>query len=66
MGNNRNYTERDVIDALNRKVDLRVQNGQIRELISGKGDVGIKSRGKIDFLVNYLDYVHFYVEKFEH
>lgn len=74
MSKSRNYTEQQVVEALNKKMDLRVRNGQIQELKThpigkgstpAKGDVGIKSRGKIDFLTRYLDYTHFYVDKFE-
>lgn len=60
----RNYDEQKVVADLNKKSDIRIANGQVRELSKGKGDVGIKSRGKIDFLTKYLDYTHFYVEKF--
>lgn len=71
----RNYDEKTVVDALSRKFDLRVKNGQIQELkrfpadVEGatpaKGDVGIKTKGKIDFLCKHHDYVHFYVDRFE-
>ena len=70
----RNYDERKVVDDLNKKADLRVKNGQIQELkrfpvgkdsTPARGDVGIKSKGKIDFLCKQHDYVHFYVNKFE-
>lgn len=69
------YDEHTVVDDLNRKHDLRVRNGQIQELkthpadiqgaMHARGDVGIKSKGKIDFLCNYKDYVHYYVDKFD-
>lgn len=69
----RNYNEAQVVDALNKKHDLKVKNGQIMELKThpgkggtpSKGDVGIKSKGKIDFLTRYCDFTHFFVEKFE-
>lgn len=70
---NRNYNESTVVDDLNKKSDLRVRNGQIMELKTNptkggtpsRGDVGIKAKGKIDFLCNFKGYVHFYVDKFD-
>lgn len=65
MGNERGYQEDDVVQSLRRKADLRVVGRQIQELKKGKGDVGIKSRGKIDFLVKYRGYSHFLVDDFK-
>lgn len=67
------YVEWRVVDQLNKKHDLRVKGKQIMELMNNpgkggtpsKGDVGIKSKGKIDFLVNYCNYTHFFVPKFD-
>lgn len=65
----KNYTEMEVLGQLKRKADLQIRGKQIQENINpskgAKGDVGIKSRGKIDFLVNYLGYVHIFVDEFK-
>ena len=60
------FEETQVVIDLNKKLDLRVEGGQIKEMLPphSKGDVGIKSRGKIDFLTKYRGYTHFYVSKF--
>lgn len=64
----RNYNEDTVVAQLNKKADLNVnqQTRTIQELEPpySRRDVGIKSRGKIDFLCGYKDYSHFYVKKF--
>lgn len=62
----RNYTEHEVVNALKKKQDLRIIGKQVQELINGRGDVGIRSRGKIDFLVHYCGYIHFFVADFKH
>jgi len=61
----RGYTEDEVLAKLKRKSDLRVVGKQIQELKEGKGDVGIGTKGKIDFLVNYCGYIHIYVNDFK-
>lgn len=62
MAKNRNYTEEAVIGELRKKHDISIPQGDKRiiELFGSvsKGDVGIKSKGKIDFLVNYCGYHH--------
>lgn len=60
------YVEYKVVEQLNRKSDLQVSNRQIREVVGkeAKGDVGIKARGKIDFLTNYCEYTYFTVDTF--
>lgn len=68
------YVEEEVVGHLNRKNDLRVHGKQILELKThpgkggtpARGDVGIKSKGKIDFLCRYHQYTHFYVDSFRH
>lgn len=62
-GKSRNYVEHEVVRQLNKKSDITIVGKQIKELSKGKGDVGIRSRGKIDFLVKYCGYVHFFVSK---
>ena len=58
----RNYDEGEVVRSLNKKNDIRINQGQ-KEIVETRGpsasrDVGIKSRGKISFLVNYCGYTH--------
>lgn len=62
---NKGYTEDQVLLALRRKADLRVVGKQIQQLKEGKGDVGNGTRGKIDFLLKYCGYTHFYVKDFK-
>lgn len=62
---NKEYNEFEVVEQLKKKADIRIKGKQIMEMIQGKGDVGIKSKGKIDFLVHYHHYVHFFVSKFD-
>lgn len=70
----RDYQEHEVVAQLRRKADLDIDGKIIRELRRfaeekdshpAKGDVGIKSKGKIDFLVKYCGYTHYYVNKFK-
>lgn len=68
----KDYLENEVVTQLKKKSDLRIIGKQIQELMRdppeggtlSKGDVGIGSRGKIDFLVKYCGYAHFHVVKF--
>lgn len=54
------YNELDVLRDLHKKHDLRVflETRQIVMLYgsSVRGDIGIKTKGKIDFLINYQGY----------
>ena len=61
-----NYREYEVVAQLKRKADLDIEGKTIRELTRNhsKGDVGIKSKGKIDFLTKYCGFVHYYVDSF--
>lgn len=67
------YDEEQVVADLNRKHDIHIQGKQIMELTNNpgkggmhsRGDVGIRSKGKIDFLVHYRHYSHFYVASFK-
>lgn len=63
---NRGYQEDKVVAQINRKADINVNGRQIQEIIGGKGDVGIGTKGKIDFLVNYCGFIHIYVAKFKY
>jgi len=60
----RDYVEHEVVAQLRKKADLDIVGKQIQENNgpSCKGDVGIKSRGKIDFLIKYCGYTHFFVQ----
>lgn len=68
----KDYIEEKVVDQLKKKSDLRINGKQIMELMnepgpkgtSSKGDVGIHTKGKIDFLTKYCHYVHFHVSSF--
>lgn len=58
----KNYIESEVVRSLSKKSDISISQGQ-KQIVenwgpSAKGDVGIKSKGKINFLVNYCGYVH--------
>jgi hypothetical protein len=57
---NKNYDEEQVVRQLNKLHDVFIElgSGNIMLLFGNKakGDVGIKSRGKIDFLVNFRGY----------
>lgn len=60
------YTEETVLVSLRRKADIRIVGKQIQELSDhGKGDVGNGTRGKIDFLIKYHGYTHFFVREFK-
>lgn len=59
------YSEEGVLNDFKKKHDLRVYGKQIHQLTDGKGDVGIRTKGKIDFLVKYHGYAHFFVEEFK-
>lgn len=56
----KNYSEYEVVKALNKKNDCYVSTHfkRIYELNEeGKGDIGIKSKGKMSFLKNYCGYL---------
>lgn len=63
----KDYVEHQVVQGLEKKHDLRVVGNTIQELLppASKGDVGIKSRGKIDFLKKYRGYRYEYVKEFK-
>lgn len=55
----RNYNEHEVVKSLNKKNDVFVNDKTNNVFVlssSGKGDIGIKAKGKIDFLRNYCKY----------
>lgn len=60
MTKNKGYEEYEVVRNLNKKHDVKVnpEEHSIKMLYGklAKGDVGIRSKGKIDFLVNYKGY----------
>jgi len=69
MAKKRNYQEETVVNQLNQKSDLLIpRDRKIVYMLFGslaKGDVGIKSRGKIDFLHKYHGYVTSWVTSFK-
>lgn len=62
------YDEETVVRQLQQKHDIRIdtQQGMISCLLMpwAKGDIGIKSKGKIDFLINHRDYKIQFTPKF--
>lgn len=66
MAKNKDLLEHEVVKSLNKKHDIGIFGTKIMELQPpySKGDVGIKSRGKIDFLRKYLGYTHIWVDEF--
>lgn len=58
------YQEYDIVAQISKKADLRVVGKQIQQLRDGKGDIGNGTKGKIDFLVKWCGYTHFYVNNF--
>ena len=70
MRKNKNYSVDEVLRSLSRKHDVRVE-GSFIKILNGKskkaqpiGDLGIRTQGKIDFLVNYKGYKRVYVSEF--
>jgi hypothetical protein len=61
----KNYDEEDAVNSLKKKYDIRIAGKKIQHLKDGKGDVGIGSRGKIDFLTKYKFYTHVWVSEFK-
>lgn len=65
---NKKYDEDQVVRQLNLKQDIRIdsQQGVITILMMphAKCDIGIKSKGKIDFLVHHRNYQLFWTQKF--
>jgi len=69
MAKTRNYQEESVVNQLNQKSDILIPRDRKMIYIlfgtQAKGDVGIKSRGKIDFLHTYHGYVKTWVTSFK-
>lgn len=63
----KNYQESQVVADLNKKQDIRVVGNEVNILKEPncKGDVGIKSKGKIDFLLYTLGYRINFVSDFK-
>ncbi len=63
----KDYLDYQVAEQLGKKHDLRIVGNTIQELLppASKGDVGIKSRGKMDFLRKYRGFRHLYVKDFK-
>ena len=62
----RNYNEHEVVAQLNKKHDIKISNGVVSILTgsAAKNDIGIKSKGKIDFLQKRCRYAVVTVRKF--
>lgn len=62
----RNYVEHEVVAQLKKKHDIQISNGVISILTgnAAKNDIGIRSKGKIDFLRKYCKYAVATVRKF--
>lgn len=62
----KNYNEQEVVDFLNRKGDVSIRGNNVLVLrgTGAKNDIGNKSKGKIDFLVNHLGYKLEFTTKF--
>lgn len=69
MSKHRNYNEETVVSQLNQKSDILIPRDSKRIYIlfgnQARGDVGIKSRGKIDFLHKYHGYITLWVTSFK-
>ena len=65
----KNYIEHEVVASLKQKHDIyfptQFRQIQILKGKDAKGDIGIKSRGKTDFLVNFCGYSRIFVSKFQ-
>lgn len=63
----KDYVEHEVVKSLEKKHDIRILGNMIQELLppASKSDVGIGSRGKIDFLRRYRGYRHVWVKEFK-
>ena len=62
----KNYEEQAVVNKLNEKQDISIR-GKVIECMKmphAKCDVGIHSKGKIDFLTNHCGYTLNFVTKF--
>lgn len=65
---NKNYSEDIIVKQLSAKHDIRINstNGTVNilKMPYAKCDIGIKSKGKIDFLVNHIGYHLNWTDKF--
>lgn len=60
------YDEATVVKQLQKKHDIQIK-GNVISVLSGnsaKGDIGIHSKGKIDFLTKYRGYFFTFTSKF--
>lgn len=62
----RNYVEHEVVASLKKKHDIQISNKNVMVLVgsNAKNDIGIMSKGKIDFLQKYCGYSVITVRKF--
>ena len=63
----RNYDEFDVVQALNKKHDVKIIGKTVSVLVGSlaKCDLGIKAKGKIDFLHRHRGYNVSFVHRFQ-
>ena len=63
----KDYVEHEVVHSLEKKHDIRIVGNTVQELLppASKGDVGKRSRGKIDFLRKYRGYNYVWVKEFK-
>ncbi len=64
----KDWVESDIVSRLNKKNDIRIVGRTIYHLYGSKsrGDVGIGSKGKLDFLTKYCSYALVWVDEFKH
>jgi hypothetical protein len=69
MSKHRNYQESEVVQQLNQKSDILIPRDTKKIFmlhgVQARGDVGIKSRGKVDFLHTYHGYTPLWVTSFK-
>lgn len=66
--NNKNYTEDEIIREISQKHDIRIPR-HIKKIFClhgprSKGDIGTKTKGKMNYLVKHHDYSIVWVEEF--
>lgn len=64
----KDWIESDIANRLSKKNDIRIMGRNIYCLHGSKarGDIGIGSKGKIDFLTKYCGYSLIWVDEFKH
>lgn len=69
MKKHKNYQEDQIVRQLRKKADINIPaDTKYVELLFGsgaKGDIGIKSKGKIDFLRKHCGYTVYWTTRFQ-